>query len=352
VAAASLVAVCLPGAAAADPVPVPVPLPVVGTTYHGMWGFYTEPDQTALMDKVAWTGADWIRVGVGWAGLQPRRPTATDPGLAMNGAVARLDRVVEMARTRGLDVTVTLKTTPGWANGYRPGKVLPNDPADYASIAGWVAQRYAGAVSSIEVYNEPNLQLQTVTTPEQYTRLLCPAYQAISTAAPSVKVIFGGTAGNDWEYIDAAYRAGAKGCFDVMATHPYQGFSKPPGYPAESDRRWWTHNVRLVRQAMIRHGDGSTPVWFTEVGWSTHANYPGIPPEWIGVTRVQQARYLVDMVRMTAQRWPYVERLNWYAARDERTFLPNSLENDNFGLFELDLDPKPSAFRLRRLLRG
>jgi aryl-phospho-beta-D-glucosidase BglC (GH1 family) len=143
-----------------------------------MWGFYTDQGQAALLDKVAWTGADWIRVGVGWAGLQPRRPTASDSGLAMNGAVARLDRIVAMASRRGLDVTVTLKTTPGWANGYRPGKVLPSRPADYAWIVAWVARRYAGSVSSIEVYNEPNLQQQTVTTPEQYTRVLCPAHPA------------------------------------------------------------------------------------------------------------------------------------------------------------------------------
>ena len=325
------------------------PLPFTGATFHGTWGDYTDPERAELLDKLSASGVQWVRVGVPWAMLQPRKPTATNPGYSMNWGVPRVDSVIDMAHARGLEVSVTLNGTPNWANGGQGPEVLPTDPADYARVARWAASRYHGKVQSWEVYNEPNLDKYLVATPAAYTKVLCASYPAFHEGSAGTKVIFGGTAGNDWKWIRDAYQAKAKGCFDVMATHPYQGESRPPTYPAPDDRRWWTHNIRLVRDVMTSYGDGSKPVWFTEFGWSTKENTEGTPPSELGVTHQEQAEYLVDFLNITADRYPYVQRANWYTSRDERT---GDLKSDNFGLFTLGLEPKPSALALRNLLSG
>jgi len=231
-----------------------------------------------------------------------------------------------------------LGRTPDWANGGQGPLVLPTDVNDYARIARWAAERYAGKVQSFEVYNEPNNTNHVITTPVEYTRLLCAAYPAFRLSPSQPTVIYGGTSGNDWQWIDASYQAGAKGCFDVMATHPYQAQSLPPEYLAPDNKKWWTNNITLVRQVMADHGDLDTPVWFTEFGWST---YDG------GVTEEQQATYLVDMLRMTADRYPYVKKVSWYTSRDEAT---GKVKADHYGLFTLALEPKQSALRLQELL--
>jgi hypothetical protein len=93
-----------------------------------------------------------------------------------------------------------------------------------------------------------------------------------------------------------------------------------------------------VRRVMRTFDDTRTPVWFTEFGWQTGAS---------GVTPDQQAEYLVDMVRMTHNRLPYVRRMSWYTAKDEPS---GGGEASHYGLYTADLRAKPSASALRSYL--
>lgn len=318
--------------------------PQFGAVYHGMWDM-TWSDRAELLDKLAATGATWVRIGVQWAALQQERPTAGDPGW-QRWHLSKADRVINQAVRRGLDVSVTLLRTPDWANGGRGREALPDDPATYAQAIEWLAHRYRGRVSSWEIYNEPNNDNHLRASVGEYVRLLCAAYPAVHRGDPSAKVVFGGTSGVDYEYIDAAYERGAKGCFDVMAVHPYNG-EYSPTLEARSQHRWWWRNIELVRQVMRRNNDLATPVWFTEFGWSTHPNTASTPSWERGVTYDQQARYAVQLLRITRRQYPYVERVAWYAARDETH---STVENNNFGLFKLDLRPKPIVSELRDYL--
>lgn len=64
-----------------------------------------------------------------------------------------------------------------------------------------------------------------------------------------------------YQYIEDLYTAGAGGCFDAVALHPYNDGS--PGneihYAALSD----TYNV------LVKHGDGHKPLWMNEYGWNS-----------------------------------------------------------------------------------
>lgn len=321
-------------------------LPTFGAVYHGMWNLTWE-ERSRLLDKLKRTGAEWVRIGVQWSIIQPRRPTADDPGYGMKWAVPKADRVIRMAHRRGFKVSVTFLRTPDWANGGAGPAQLPDDLDTYARAAEWVANRYQDQVQAWEVWNEPNhdKHLRGGRAP-RYAELLCKAYGAFHRGDPTVRVVFGGTAGNAWGFIARAYRNGAKGCFDVLATHPYNQ-DKSPRLEPPNTKRWWFKNIRIVRRVMVNHGDAATPVWFTEVGWSTHANEPDTPSWKRGVTREEQARYAAQMLRITAREFPYVKRVFWYSAKDEQT---GDLENDNFGLYTRKLQPKPAAIRVREVL--
>jgi hypothetical protein len=321
------------------------PWPRFGVVYHGMWDM-TWPQRAALLDKLVATGVTWVRIGIPWATVQPNRPTAHDPGWGMGWGVPKADRVINQAVDRGLEVSATLGQTPGWANGGRGENYLPSDPATYAHAIRWMAHRYRDKVMSWEIYNEPNNDSQLITTVPEYVRLLCQAYPAVHAGDSTTNVLFGGTSGVDAEFIGEAYERGAKPCFDTLAVHPYNG-EYAPSVRARSDDLWWWRNISDVRAVMGRHGDLAKPVWFTEYGWSSHSNSPGTPSWERGVTYQQQARYAVQFIRLTRRHYPFVDRVAWYSARNETN---SSVENNNFGLFTLDLSPKPVALRLREFL--
>jgi polysaccharide biosynthesis protein PslG len=316
--------------------------PRFGAVYHGMWDM-SWSDRAELLDKLASIGVRWVRIGMQWSLVQPNPPSSANGGWSVKWGLPKADRVIDQAVERGLQVSVTFLRTPDWANGGGGPEALPADPSTYARAIERLADRYQGRVDSWEIYNETNNENHLQASVADYVRLLCAAYPAVHRGDPSAKVVFGGTSGNDYEYIDAAYQNGAKGCFDVMATHPYNSNISPlPA--AQSDHRWWFRNIEFVRDVMLQYGDAATPVWFTELGWSTHPNTSAMESYERGVTQSQQAKYALQALRITERDYPYVDRLAWYAARDETN---STLENNNFGLFTLDLQPKPVALALR-----
>jgi len=264
--------------------------------------------------------------------------------------VALADRCVNLARSRGMDVLATLLWTPGWANGERDQTTPPARARDYAWIARWVARHFRGRVAAWEVWNEPNDRSFWRGNARRYVRLLRAAYPAIKAGDPGAAVVFGGVVHNDGRWLAAAYAAGAKGSFDVMATHPYQGVGDAAPETADDGNDWWlmTH-VPAVHELMARHGDGRKPIWFTEFGWSVHENAPGTAPWRRGVTPEVQAAYLVRAIALVRSRYPYVERAFWYkdAAR--------AGEDDvqaGYGLLRADLGPRPAYWALKALLIG
>jgi hypothetical protein len=320
---------------------------MVGVQFQGTWSTYTDAQRAELLDKLVAMGIRTVRIGISWAMIQPDAPTAGDPGWNWTWGIPRVDRVIAMARARGLVVHATFGRTPSWANGGKGETTAPANLADWRRAVAFVAHRYAGKVSSWEIWNEPNLpKFLTGASPTTYTRLLCSAYPIIHRQSPATPVVFGGVSGNDWQFISDAYQAGAKGCFDVLAVHPYQRWGYAPGAPAPGPEPWYFSNVTLVR-GVERDNDDLKPIWFTELGWSTHANTAQLPEYQRGVTEQTQARYLVRALQLTRQRYPYVARVYIYQARDETGF---TIENNNFGLFTTTLQPKPAVAAVRRYL--
>ncbi|MDQ2982447.1 MAG: glycoside hydrolase family 5 protein [Actinomycetota bacterium] len=309
---------------------IPVVPPIGMNSHIGEYG--SDAARGAAFDKIAASGARWVRLDLYWTRFQPDGPnTYNGPYLAL------VDRAVNQATARGLGVLGVLQNTPAWANGGRGPNTPPTDVYDYARFAEWAADHFKGRVSAWEVWNEENISRFWTGSAAQYVQLLKAAYPAIKTSDPDVPVVFGGTSENDDVWIRQAYAAGARGFFDVMATHPYVAGARAPESPDDGHAHWLTH-IQVIRDLMVANGDGRKPIWFTEFGWSTGTT---------GVTEQQQADYLVRTIQLVRRRYPFISAMFWY--NDRNTAMGNDWE-DNLGLLKRDLSEKPAYTALKAFL--
>ena len=310
----------------------------VGANFHGMWTSFTDAQRARVLDRLSAAGVDSVRLDVSWVMLQPRNRTSYD-----RWGVSFVDHVIAMANQRHIRPLVMLWLTPGWANGRRGQRTLPSSPADYARAARWAATRWRGKVVGWEVWNEPNDSgFMTGADPAAYTRLLKAAYPAVKAGDRAATVVTGGTSYNDDRWIGRMYASGAKGCFDAIGTHPYQGLADADPALADRGSKYTLMHANAVRRLMVARGDGRKSVWFTEFGWSTHANTARTANWNRGVSESVQSAYLVSTARIVGNRMPWVQRMYWYCDRDTTT---GNVQYDHYGLFHANLTPKLALTR-------
>src|SRR4051794_24093984 len=322
-------------------------VPAFGVNYHATWGDYTDSERTTVVDRLSAAHVGWVRIDIGWQTIQEHGSSDYEAWY-----LDTVDRAVDEANARGLKVLGMLWRTPSWACGgcsdpYAP----PSNPATYATFATWAAERWAGRIQAWEVWNEPNEDAFWTGTDAQYVRLLQAAYPAFHAGDPNTQVVLGGPAYNDTNFLGTAYRLGAGGSFDVMATHPYQGQAdNPPETPDTSGTNiWLLSHVQAVHDLMVANGDSAKPVWFTEFGWSAHANAAHEDPWNTGVTAAQQGDYLVRALRFVGEHFPWVTNVFWYNERDTDLGSP---QQDGYGLLTRSLAPKPAYTAVSGFLAG
>jgi hypothetical protein len=316
--------------------------PELAVQWHGMWAYYTDEQREIVLGQLQQANVHALRMDVSWAMLQPTNATTYDPW-----GVSFVDRVVGMISAHGMTPLITLWLTPGWANANMGDRVPPTNPADYARVAQWAANRYAGRVGAWEVWNEPNSNDFFVgASPVVYTNLLKAAYPAFKAGDPKTLVVFGGTQYNDDAWIAKCYDAGVKGFFDVMSTHSYQGMSnQSPLAPDDGTIYRFTHLI-AVRNLMVARGDGAKSIW-TGMGYSTHVDPPNTPNWNRGVSEVTQAIYLNQAINLIRQQWPWIGKFGAYVAQDEDVFA--NFHDRHYGLLRADLSAKPSLTALHDL---
>ena len=317
--------------------------PSVGVVDHALWGDRTMGQRREMLKKLSNVNARWVRIGLPWALVQPKGPSSENGGWAP-WAFDRVDAVIRAAKRNNLKVSVTFLGTPGWANGGLGSKYLPDNPKTYARAIGHLAKRYRGDVQSWEIWNEAagDVHLKGDTNRE-YKQLLCAAYPAVKRSAPGAKVVLAGTGGINVDWIRSLYKLGAKRCFDVVNVHPYNG-GISPRWSWNGGTPRWILATRELRHVMRNHGDARADVWFTEFGFSTVGKASG------GVSEQQQAKWIIEMIKMTDRRLPYVTRMSVYMSRDERS--PSAEKDRHYGLFTYGMQPKRSALALKRYLAG
>jgi hypothetical protein len=125
-------------------------------------------------------------------------------------------------------------------------------------------------------------------------------------------------------FLSALYRLGAAKLFDEAALHPYA---------ADPERA--VARTEQLRGLLDRAGDGSKPIWITEVGWAS-----GGQPSGLTVGPERQAEYLSRTFELAARarRRLRLTGVIWYALSDTQ----GPLWPGHCGLFGLDGSPKPA----------
>jgi hypothetical protein len=297
-------------------------------------------------------GSKWVRLNVQWKEAEPQK------GSYNLWWIAEYTKAVALAQASGQHVIVMVDSAPAWASGSSSSNV-PRDPADYAHFMRYLSGTLGLGVDAYEVWNEPNLQRFWSTGPNAaaYTKLLRAAYPAIKAGNPNAKVIFGGVSGNDYPFIEKAYAAGAKGYFDVMATHPYTycGSTGPSSVRRGSDGRITPDSFtgyREVRASMAKRGDVK-PIWFTEFGWNTATGKcnPGAGMWQGGVSEAQQAQYLYQAYKMM-EADPYVQVALWYSFRNAYWSKDEDSAEARYGLVDTKFKPKPAYYAFKAYAHG
>jgi hypothetical protein len=312
------------------------------------------------LDDMKSLGITWIRVDISWDEIQPSGPQAY--------SWANTDAIIQAANARKISVLPVLAYTPQWARSPGCGgaeKCAPANPQDFARFASQAVTRYSPqGVHAWEVWNEPNIEKFWQPTPNaaSYTKLLLASYASIKRADPTAVVVSGGLSPAEdagpniapRTYLNAMYKAGAKGAFDVFGMHPY---SYPA--PASTQYSWsaWSQmfeNSPSVRSIMDANGDTAKAIWVTEYGAPT--NGPGFGAS-ITTYRVNQDAGHVDedlqsyilqsaVTSLVQRDWSGV--FFWYSYQDLGT---DPDDNENFfGIIRADGTLKKSYSVLKQIL--
>jgi hypothetical protein len=312
----------------------------------------------------------WIRANVNWAGLEPDAKGTINAWL-----LAEYDYAIDRARAAGLEVLMPISDgVPYWASAdpakhvdgqgrrryevtYRPAKA-----SDYGDIVAFVVERYsARGVHAYQIWNEPNHPRFWPSGPKasEYVPMLRAGYEAVKAVDPGALVLLGGLSKSDFYYLEDVYRAGGGPYFDAVAVHPYT-------YGVDPTAAWngvhsWEDKTRIsinafpaiqeIKRSMDAFGDSHKKVWLTEFGYSTTTRDGGVSAQ-------TQAEFLTKAYRYV-ERFPWVETLFWYAARNSPFYGDADTYEGRFGLTTTDFTPKPSYAALKayaqpkvRLVKG
>lgn len=274
---------------------------------------------------------------------------------------AHPDRILKHIENQGLKPIIRLGFVPDWL---RPdgdtqftnaNYITPEGIGQFARFVGEFAERYAGRVDKIIIWNEPNLNIEWTNggaDPSAYTDMLRQAYLAAKAANPEIVVLGGalaptnepprGAAGwHDIDFLRQMYAAGAGDYFDALAAHVY-GFDQPPQAEPAPDALNF-RRVELLREVMLENGDEDKLIYITEGGWNDH-------PRWLyGVRPGQRIAYTLEAYRYSLENMPWLAAFCLWAFRYP---VHTNSYPDYYTYVAQNFDPKPIYTALQAYARG
>ena len=278
------------------------------------------------------------------------------------------DQVVGDAARGGISIDPILFGLPSWMTPY-PAMLPVHNTAQarfWFSFVRAAASRYgpggsfwkahpdlpARPMRSWEVWNEPNIneyaaQRRPVTARE-YARLLRITRAGLDAASPANRVVVGGLyrrprpghGTSMSRFLQGLYTLkGGRSLFDAVAIHPYAA------RPAQI-----LDVTRSIRRVMDANGDPRTPIWITEVGWTTGGNYWA--QSLYRATLAEQAARIAGTARLLLanRRALRLRRVDWMTWRDFSG--GDHFWSDYMGLFTADGRPKPAWAAFTRVTGG
>jgi len=341
-----------------------VPIAHAGVNPYGVNTFLEQEVEAAKVERslslIAEAGFHWIRQEFPWEDIEiTSKGDYWDPKWNVS-TWAKYDRIVDLAGRYGLEVIARLDHPPAWTRkiGNAPGWTMgpPDNYEDFGDFVYAVVSRYKGRVRYYQIWNEPNIFPEwgdQPADPAGYVKLLKIAYRRAKEADPQCVVISAGLAQNieetppefgprnmsDVLYLEKMYEAGGKGYFDIMGTMVYGLWTGPYDRRASRDRANFSR-AQLIRQVMVRHGDGDKAIWATEVGWNAVPEGFPAPASYGRVSEDQQAVYAVEAYQRAAREWPWMGVMNyWFFRRPSEAEVSQAWYY--FRMMEPDFRPLP-----------
>lgn len=306
----------------------------------------------AELDRMEAADVRVLRFPFYWPILEPDPPAGRSTSESVR--FSRFDPLLLEAARRGIRILPYLYGTPSWVA--RSSSTPPTESNEgrrgWKRLLGALRGRYGPGgslweenpdvdprpISSWQIWNEPNSTAywrQSRKSPERYARLLELSDQVLDRGSGMAKVVTAGLFGSppNGMYMHRFLRRlyGVKGIekhFDVLALHPY-------GPTIDGTRL----QMRLGHREIERAGDGRTPIWVTEIGWSTQG-HPGNPYYTTPEGQARRLRKAFDLMLANRKRWR-VGQVIWYTWRDNEVNPECDLCRYS-GLFDANLNPKPS----------
>ncbi len=289
---------------------LPYRLPIAGVNVELTQ--YTAEELDHELDRIAAAGFTWVRQTFLWEEVEPE---------AGQFEWDTYDAIVEaVGQHEGLQLVAVLDGTPAWARH----RLTPNHPfappssvATYANFAREAATRYGDSIDYYQIWDEPNIRSHwggMDPNPAHYVAMLREAYQAIHAADGTSSVITAALAPtvetgpenlNELQYLQAIYKLGGKDYFDAAAGKPYGFDLGPADRQVEADVMNFARWI-LLREEMVRQGDGKKPLWGSNFGWNyLPDDWSGPPSIWGSVSAEAQEQYTREAYQRASQEWPW-----------------------------------------------
>jgi hypothetical protein len=344
----------------------------IGTAEPFAWGpddQYGTNARTAEigMSKMEELGVTWHHEWISWKDWQPAGPGPLETNMDPS-AVALLDRIVEMADLRGIDVFCLINNAPQWANGSSDSAHIPGNGdrdnvefqqfvEDYSDFVSEVVSTYRGRIDHWEIWSEPDWNWNTdePRTLQQkadgYAYMLEVTYKKAKEANPESVIIMGGPIAF-WsdQYIQQLLEVGAGPYFDRANIHPYTNNAIASESPKFA-------KIGAMRDLLDQYGETDKRIWITEMGFTSNVS----TIYWDYITEAEQATYIVDALDSVRKNYPSVEVATVFRLMDRPIYSSTDAES-GFGLLYTDRyadgvitghqlnDPKPSFYALKDYL--
>ncbi len=253
---------------------------------------------------VADGGFAWVRQSFYWSQIEPQ-PGQFD-WTAADRMLSALDRHSQLRLVAMLDDS---PATP------------PPDPDRFAAFAAAFAARYGDRVDYYQVWDEPNLADRWgggPVNPAAYADLLARTAAAVRRADPDAWILLAGLAPtvetgpqnlSEPRYLARLYEAGAAPYFDVVVGKPY-GFDTGPDDRRVDEAVLNFSRLLLLREVMVKHGDGGKAVWASHWGWNAlPPGWDDVPSLWGQTDAATQAARTVAALERARTEWDWVGAL-------------------------------------------
>jgi O-antigen ligase len=314
--------------------------------------YATDQDLQQALRLLQSAGFGWLRQQFSWDEIEPQ-PGEYD--------WAPWDHIVSATKRQDLQLIAVLDTSPEWArrpadagNRFAP----PQYHSTYGLFVRAFAQRYGEQITCYEIWDQPNIYPhwgEGRIDPAAYVQLLEIAAREIRAVDPSAIVLSAGLAPNNEAggrnlsevlFVQQMYQAGAQGLFDVLAAKPY-GFWSGPEDRRVDPRVLNFSRLILLREQMVRYGDGQVPIWAAEFGWNSLPDgWQGTPSPWGTDKSGKQADRTLRGALRAREEWAWLGVMSWAELQPD---LPTDDPRWGFALLGPTGDPTPFYSTLKQL---